>query len=444
MKSRSSKIQRVIRGSTIFISAAVLTSLVLLFFTFGPYTGFSINQNQVKQVYLADNITAVHRKVIDAFNKQYRGRIEVVPINLPFTRFSTNERKEMLLRAFRDKSNRIDIFTVDIIWVPRFAKWSKPLTDYVQQDELDRIFDYGLTSCYFNDELVALPFYIDVGLLFYRKDILETLPDYPQIRTRLRESMSWSDFIALKKRLPGLNNPFYIFAADNYEGLICSFIETMISENQPLFRGNDLGLDTPEAREGLQLLVDLVNRYSLTPDVVTRFDETHCYEYALENDALFLRAWPGLVQQFDYIDQEKVQMLEAAALPHMNGNRPAYVYGGWNFMLSSHSDKTEEALEFIRFILRKENQALFYKEAGYFPLNKEIFQDTLFLEQFPELDYYRKLLQYGFHRPFLENYTKISDVISYYVHQAIKKEITVEEALKRARAVIQADQVVIK
>ena len=417
---------------------------MLLFFTLGPHTGFSIKENQVKKVYLADNITAVHRKVINAFNEKYKGRIEVVPINLPFERFSTNERKEMLLRAFRDKSNRIDIFTVDIIWVPRFAKWSKPLTEYIRQDELDKIFDYGLTSCFFNGELVAMPFYIDVGLLFYRKDLLQTLPDYQKIRSSLRASMSWSDFIALKSRLSNLKNPFYIFAADNYEGLMCSFIETMVSDNQPLFNGDNLGLDTPQARNGLQLLVDLVNRYHLTPGIVTQFDETHCYRYALEHDALFLRAWPGLVQQFDYLDPQKVKMLEAAALPHMDNNRPAYVYGGWNFMLSSHSTKTKEALEFIRFILKKENQVLFYKEAGYIPLNKAVFRDSLFLEQYPELEYYHKLLQYGFHRPFLENYTKISDVISYYVNQAIEKKITVDEALARARAVIQADQVVIK
>ena len=73
----------------------------------------------------------------------------------------------------------------------------------------------------------------------------------------------------------------------------------------------------------------------------------------------------------------------------------------------------------------------------------KLFRD-IDLEQYPELEYYHKLLQYGFHRPFLENYTKISDVISYYVNQAIEKKITVDEALARARAVIQADQVVIK
>jgi multiple sugar transport system substrate-binding protein len=33
------------------------------------------------------------------FNSRNKGRIEVVPVNLPFEKFTTNERKELLARS---------------------------------------------------------------------------------------------------------------------------------------------------------------------------------------------------------------------------------------------------------------------------------------------------------------------------------------------------------
>lgn len=44
------------------------------------------------KIFFADNISAAHRQVIARFNAIHRGRIEVVPVDLPFTKFSTNER----------------------------------------------------------------------------------------------------------------------------------------------------------------------------------------------------------------------------------------------------------------------------------------------------------------------------------------------------------------
>jgi multiple sugar transport system substrate-binding protein len=50
----------------------------------------------------------------------------------------------------------------------------------------------------------------------------------------------------------------------------------------------------------------------------------------------------------------------------------------------------------------------------------------------------------GFHRPFLQDYTKISDIISYYIHLAIKKELSADEALYQAARLINSNQVLLK
>jgi multiple sugar transport system substrate-binding protein len=97
-------------------------------------------------IHYVSHISDAHQKVIDRFNKKYEGRIQIESINLPFEKFSTNERKELLARYLRSKSDRIDVFTVDQIWIPRFTKWSLSLDNYFNLDERKKLLDYGLET----------------------------------------------------------------------------------------------------------------------------------------------------------------------------------------------------------------------------------------------------------------------------------------------------------
>ncbi|MCB9069591.1 MAG: hypothetical protein H6629_17535 [Calditrichae bacterium] len=72
--------------------------------------------NTATQIYFVDNISQAHSELINRFNAEYSGRIEVVPVDLPFEKFSTNERKQLLAKSLRSKSDRIDVFAIDLIW----------------------------------------------------------------------------------------------------------------------------------------------------------------------------------------------------------------------------------------------------------------------------------------------------------------------------------------
>ena len=418
-------------------------ALVVYFIIPANYSGSP--RPKVKKIYYADNISIAHQALIDQFNRAHAGEIEVVPVNLPFSKFSTNERKELLTRAFRSKTNRIDVFAVDLIWVPRFAKWSEPLDNYFSSEEKKHLLQYAINSCYFQDRLVGYPLFIDIGLMYYRKDILNRLPDYPAIKEKLKRSMTWKDFIRLGQRLKPLNRPFYVFQADNYEGLICSFYETLAGQGKSFFQDGKLQLESREAKRGLQLLSDLVNRYGLAPRVVTQFKENPSFHYALAKDAVFVRGWPGAFVNnvFPNGEARKIPNLEMAALPHFKGQKPVAVYGGWDLMISKESTHKKEAVAFLKFVVQKDMQELLYEKGGYIPINRAVYQDSIFLGKHPQLIYLRHLLDMGVYRPSLVEYTKISDIISHYAHLAIQGDLPVAEALRRATEVIQSKRVLI-
>ncbi|MFZ0390859.1 MAG: extracellular solute-binding protein, partial [Calditrichia bacterium] len=292
----------------------------------------------------------------------------------------------------------------------------------------------------------AVPLYTDIGLMYYRKDIIQKLSHSARLEKKLKESITWEEMIALHGRMSDTGNPFYVYPANNYEGLICSFVELLAGADQAIFQGDSVYLNTPRAHKSLTLLKDLIHKYHLTPPEVVNFDEYKCYLFALENDGIFLRGWPGFLRHYRNLveDTSKFGKFGIAALPHFKDSSPVSVIGGWNLMVSKFSNKKREALEFIKFALQQKSQELLYDEGGFIPVRLSVYQDTAFLKHHQQLKYYRQLLERGIHRPMMEDYTRFSDIISYYVHLAIKGEVSVDAALKEATRLINEQKYVIK
>lgn len=429
----------------IAVGLVVITFFIILFLR---YPGFPIitDHSNVTKIYYADNISIAHRTLINKFNFEQEGKIEIIPVDLPFSKFTTNERKELLARSLRSNSRNLDLFAVDYIWVPRFAKWVEPLDKHISKIVRDGIIKKALESCVFENKLVAIPLYIDVGLMYYRNDILMSHENYVQIKQQLENSLSWKDFINLCQTFKQKDNYYYLFAADNYEGLVCSFVELVVNQKSDFFFTDSLNFDTKEGEKALKLLVDLVNRFKITPKEVTGFDEFQCFTYALENDVPFIRGWPGQLKHYKNLvkDTTKLKYFNVAALPHLEGKNIGSVLGGWNLMIPANSAKKSETMQFINFLLKEENQKILAKVGGYIPVVESVYNDKNFISQNQEYLYYQNLLERGIHRPFLKDYTKISDIISYYVNQAIKKKISVKEALIQATNQVNSKRVLIK
>ncbi|MEG8947756.1 extracellular solute-binding protein [Rosettibacter firmus] len=421
---------------TFYFSVTAITILVLSVFIFMYLFGNLVDTKTQtpKKIYFADNISNSHKYAIEKFNELHKGKIEVVPIDLSFEKFQTNERKELLMRYLRSRSDRLDIFSVDQIWTPRFAKFVEPLSNYISTNERDNIIPYALESCFYKGQLVALPLYIDISIMYYRKDLLEKLHNYKEIKKQIDSSITWENFIKLGLQMKNTEMPFYLFQAEAFEGLMCSFVELIESQNSKILEGEPLKLNTPEANKALQLLVDLVNKYKLSPQDITNYKEYDTYYYFIDSGAIFLRGWPGFHKWYElkYNDKSFPQKVGIAPLPHFSYGSRKSIVGGWNLMISKYSTKKNEAVEFIKFLIQEDIQKKFYELGGYLPINKKIYEDKNYLSRNRELNFYKSIFKTYARRPFLEKYTRYSDIISYYLNRAIKNEISVKDALSLA------------
>ena len=60
-------------------------------------------------------------------------------------------------------------------------------------------------------------------------------------------------------------------------------------------------------------------------------------------------------------DPEKEKFLKIAPLPHLKEHEPGWTLGGWNLMLSKHSQHKPEAIEFIKFMTSKKSQEILFQ-----------------------------------------------------------------------------------
>jgi len=419
--------------------------LILLFVTIAYLVTYfllsSPQKSDVTEIYFADMMTAAHRILINKYNKLNEGKVKVIPIDFPNFDFSTNERKEMLARLLRGKGDGIDVFAVDIVWVQRFAKWSESLNNYFSKDEINKILEVTLHSCYYEGDLYAIPLNRVQGILYYRDDLLKNYKNYEEIVKKLENNITWEEFINLKNEHK-TDSPFYVFTGADYEGLICVYLELLLSLNKNYFEQYGFNFNTSEAEKSLQLLVDLVNKYNASPKSITEFTEVPSYKYFIKNDGLFLRGWPTFDKDFieQSFDERKQNNLRKANLPHFKSGNPASIMGGWNLMISKFSNKKEATTDFIKFMISDESQEVFYKEGSYYPVVNSFYQKAEYLNKYPEIEKIKNWEQYVTQRPAHADYTRYSKIMAYYIKNAIQQKLSVKDALSECTKDILTDR----
>lgn len=416
-------------GATIFFLSFLISSF--------PLGVNPLNTDGIQRVYFADNIGVGHAEIIRQFNELNQGEVEVIAIDLPFSKFNTNQRKELIARNLRSRSSRIDVFSVDLIWVPRFTKWAEPLTPYFSPRLLNDLLTRPLETCYLDDILYAIPLYTDIGALYYREDMILALPDGEAIVERIKNSISWEEMITLREEyFP--EKPFFVPQAAAYEGLICNFNEIIGLTLQDEETGDILDLTDPLVIERTRFMQDMF-RSNFTPQEALEMTEDDCIRFALDNDIPFVRGWPT-VNNEDYqrFDPELFKLLKVAPVPHFEGDRSSPVFGGWNMMLSKHSPVKDAAIKFMKFASSMQGQRIFYESEGLLPIQRTFYESDEPDPHRERLNMVQKMMENGLHRPRLDQYTLISDILSRRIHEVLSDEHEVEVGLALAKEEIEA------
>ncbi len=254
--------------------------------------------------------------------------------------------------------------------------------------------------------------------------------------------MTWGEFAAWREKI-GWKKPYYIFPGAEYEGLICIYMETLLSLEPSYFTLHGFDFNTKSAREALRILVNMINKDHVSPPQVTEFTEVPSYKYFIQNDALFIRGWTSYDEDFRStpVDPKKEMYLKKVPLPHPADGVPASVVGGWNLMIPTGSTKKKEIVEFIKYLLTAKSQEVFYEKSSYYPVIKAFYDDPSYLAKYPEITEMKHLMSTGVQRPSARDYTKYSEIMAHYISLALQDKISVDSALNAISSLIRSERI---
>src|SRR5207244_5996933 len=115
-----------------------------------------------------------------------------------------------------------------------------------------------LKSCTYNGQIVAAPMRTDLGVLYYRTDIISTAPS------------TWNDLTSMAQSNKSKTKYGYVWQGSQYEGLVCDFVEVLAGYGGSVLDPSNSKKVTINSPERVQALTELVSwGGTLSPTALT-------------------------------------------------------------------------------------------------------------------------------------------------------------------------------
>ena len=351
---------------------------------------------------------------------------------------SATDRAQQYLQFFEAQSGEVDVYEIDVIWPGDMAEHLVDLYQYEGFSEAaPEFFEAIVENNTVDGALVAMPYFTDAGLLYYRTDMLEKygFDGAPETWTELEE-MAMT--IQEGERGEG-NQDFwgYVWQGNAYEGLTCDALEWVASSNGGEIVSPDgvITINNENAIQALETAAGWVG--TISPPGVTGFQEEDARAVWHAGNAAFMRNWPyayGLT-----LDGDVGENFGVAALPHAEGAESAATLGGWQLAVSQYSANPEVAADFVLFLTSHEGQLSRAIEMSNLPTRPGVYEDPALLDSgVAFMADFLPVFQAAVARPSTAtapNYLQASQLFFSAVHNVL----TGQEDAETALALLEAD-----
>jgi trehalose/maltose transport system substrate-binding protein len=332
-----------------------------------------------------------------------------------------------------------DVYGIDVIWPGILNEYLIDLKPYFA-NEISLQFP-GIAANYTVDnKLVAMPYRADVGLLFYRTDLLRQYGYREPPRTWdeleiMAARIQAGERAKGKKQFWGL---LWQGAAD--EVLTCNALEWQASDGGGRIIEEDktISVNNPQAIRAWQRAAHWVG--SISPPGGVGYREWDSLNVWVAGDAAFMRHWPSA-----YVDSQAAgspirNKFDTALLPGGKAGRVGTL-GGWGLAVSRFSAHPHEALELVRYLTRRDVQVKRSRVLSQPPTLPELYNLPEVLEPNPRFVLLSQAFRTGtVSRPSNVTGKKYEDVTDAYI-QAVHSVLTREKSAPEAAAALENELV---
>jgi multiple sugar transport system substrate-binding protein len=351
----------------------------------------------------------------------------------------TSLRRQALSVALLARERNPDVFLMDVAWLAQFAAsgWLAPLDPYfgragfsVREDFFPRIIELADT---WKGSTVALPLYVDGGILYYRTDLLQKygIPRPPATWEQLLEDARKVQR-GERRDHPGFYG--FVWQGAQYEGLVCGFLEFAGADGGVTADGGTVIVDTPRNREALRFMRDLIHEYGISPpNTYTDMKEEEARSFFQEGNALFERNWPYAWALHQAPGSRVKGVTGAARLPAFEPGRGTSCLGGWHVGLSRYADAAGEGANLIGFLTSYETQKKLALRLGWNSGRKDVYDDPEVAARLPYYKDLREVIERARLRPAVPYYNQVSEILQRRLNAALAGRISPGEALSAAQ-----------
>ena len=362
------------------------------------------------------------KELVRDFNQKYEKSIHLDVIRGPL---ETEAISDLAISSLLLGDTPFDALLMDITWLPKYARagWLEALDNGFDESDVNDLTNGARLGNYYEGGLYRWPLVADIGLLFWRTDLMEQPPSTPD------ELVAVSRNLQNSKKVPW----GYVWQGRQYEGLSCVYLEMIDGYGGEWFNPNlgTFGLDEKPGVQAAQWLTNLIKE-GISPEAVTNYAESETLQSFKSGDSAFMRNWPyawAELQKEDSRVRGKVGISTMVAAP---GASPASTVGSWGLSLLKGSQHKEAVIKAFKFLTSKESQIKLFSDYGYTPTLKSIYEDPTLLEKYPYIVKLYEALKVGRMRPETPVYAQLSDVLQRNLSESLTQEVSADTSMNNA------------
>jgi len=235
-----------------------------------------------------------------------------------------------------------DLVSTHTKYAPSQQRFLAPLGGFDTSD----FFPSLLAMAEFDGALWGIPRNIDLRLLHYRSDLIETPP------------ASWEDLVALARRMTQAPELYGFVFTGMESGLFGTFFELSESAGARIFpQSLAPDVNNEGGRWALELLRELYSS-GAAPETVARWNYDEVHQFFRAGHAAMVADWPGYYGSYCDGSSAVRDRFRLARMPAGPTGSICCYAGSHTFALTRTGVEKEHARELLRFLTAPEQQAL--------------------------------------------------------------------------------------
>jgi len=367
----------------------------------------------------------VLRAQVAHFQEEHPG----IRVDLRETPDAADQRHQLYVQWLAAGAAEPDVLQLDVVWTPEFASagWILSLEpfDVAESD----FFPQTVRANRWRGRLYAVPWFVDVGMLYWRTDLLDAAPaTLEELEREARAAQRSGDV-----------EHGFVWQGARYEGLVCVFLEHLGAFGGRIL--DDEGrpaLDSEAGRNALEFLRRSLAADGFVPRAVLTWQEEPT-RFAFQNGrSLFLRNWPYAVPLLQDAGKSAVAgKFAVAPFPGAVGGAPTAALGGSQLAINARSRHPEAAFALIDWLTSPERMLERARAAGQLPPRRELYEEPSLAAALAQAlpippDAARRVVEAAVPRPVTPVYTELSSALQVWLHRCLAGEVGTEAALAGA------------